>query len=82
MTSTQRFEVWADFMRQLSLTAELIPVTKVALRAAFDAADQWTSDNAASFNLAIPQPARAALSPSQKALILMLVVAKRFKVGV
>lgn len=81
MTDAQRFEIWADFMRELSNERDPIGVDKNDLRAAFNAADQWISDNASSFNTAIPQPARTALTATQKARLLMFVVRKRFNVG-
>jgi hypothetical protein len=81
MTDPQRFDTWADFMRELSSEREPIALTKVELRAAIDAVDLWISDNAASFNTAIPQPARGALTAAQKARMLMFVVRKRFSVG-
>lgn len=56
-------------------------VTKAQLRAAIDAIDDWVEENAASFNLAIPQPARGALSARQKAGLLNYVVTRRFEVG-
>lgn len=81
MTDPQRVEAWAEFMREISDEREPIGVTKPDLRAALNAVDQWISDNASSFNTAIPQPARAALTATQKARLLMFVVRKRFNVG-
>lgn len=81
MTDTQRQEAWADYMREISSEREAIGVTKPDLRAALDAIDQWISDNASSFNTAIPQPARSALTAPQKARLLMFVVRKRFLSG-
>ena len=45
-----------------------------------DAADQWASDNAASFNAALPQPARTVLTAAQKARLLAWVILKRYQV--
>lgn len=81
MTDPQRFDTWAELMRELSNEREAIDLTKPDLRAAVNAADQWVSDNASSFNTAIPQPARTALTATQKARLLMFVVRKRFNVG-
>jgi len=53
-------------------------IKKPELRAAVNAADQWIDDNASSFNAALPQPARGILSSKQKALILMMIIARRF----
>ena len=68
-------------MRDLSADREPCAVTKAELRADLDAADQWVDDNAASFNSALPQPARGALTASQKARLLMRVVSRRFQVS-
>ena len=83
LTDGDRFDIWAEFMRDRSAAHDPFgALTKVDLRAAVNAIDQWVSDNAASFNTAIPQPARAQLTTSQKALLLRFVVAKRFDSGV
>lgn len=68
-------------MRDLSMAREPVTITKQDLRAALDAVDQWVSDNTASFNTAIPQPARGALSTPQKVRILLAVVSRRFSAG-
>ena len=83
LADEQRFEVWAQFMSDLSNGRESIgDLTKQDLRAAFNAVDDWVDANAASLNSAIPQPARGVLTAPQKARLLMLVVQKRFGAGV
>lgn len=52
-------------------------LTKADLKAAVDAVDGWLDTVATSYNNAIPQPARAALSNDQKALLLSYVARKR-----
>lgn len=79
LTDADRFAVWSDYMRENA--APFGALTKADLRAAVDAIDQWVSDNAASLNSAIPQPARGALAPAQKAQLLTAVVRKRFVKG-
>ncbi len=79
LTDQQRFETWAQYMRE---NAAPIAVSKPDLRAAVDAIDTYLNDNAAAINSAIPQPARSALTTVQKALLLTAVVAKRYIVGV
>lgn len=64
-------------MRWWSNQAEAVNVTKTDLRAAVDAADAWVDSSAASFNAALPQPARAVLTADQKALLLVAVVLAR-----
>jgi len=51
------------------------------LRAAVDAVDGWAVSNAASFNAAIPQPARGAMTTPQKVRMLSLVIEWRWRVG-
>lgn len=86
LTDADRKDIWASIMRQEEISVKLTPAVtgllKLELRAAVDAIDQWISDNAASFNAAIPQPARSALSSSQKAAILSYIASKRYKSGV
>jgi len=82
MGDAERKTVWAEFMQELSKDGESIGLTKAQLRAAIDAADQWASDNAANFNAALPTAARNSLSTPQKARLLMVVVGRRWKVGV
>lgn len=55
-------------------------ITKVQLRAAIDAADQWREDNAASFNNALPAAARNNLTAKQKALLLVMVIQRHYGV--
>ena len=75
LNDQDRFDVWADYMRQ---NDEVATVNKPDLRAAVNAIDAWVDANAASFNQAIPQPARSALTARQKAWLLTLVIRKRF----
>lgn len=77
LTDTQRREIWADMMRYGGIS-----ITKTELRAAFDAVDDWFEANMAAANSAIPLPARTSLATKQKALLLALVLRKRFDVGV
>ncbi|HXV42414.1 MAG TPA: hypothetical protein VEC96_05090 [Anaerolineae bacterium] len=78
LSDAERKELWAEFMQ---LNNESIGITKTDLRAALNAIDSWVDNNTASFNTAIPQPARSALSARQKAWLLMLVVERRFEVS-
>lgn len=82
MADGDRATVHREVMQKLSRINEACGVTKGDLRAAVNAADQWVSDNAASFNSALPLPARTALTASQKARLLLMVIAKRFNGGV
>lgn len=77
LSDADRAACWADFMRTIPAGTALGAITKADLRAALDAADQWASDNAASFNSALPLPARTVLTPAQKARLLAWVILKR-----
>ena len=60
---------------------DALAVTKPDIQAAVNAVDQWIEDNAASFNAALPLPARTALNARQKARLLVEVVRRRFEVA-
>jgi hypothetical protein len=73
-----RLALWERLMRLWSDRREgLTGLTKADLRAAVDAADAWVDANATSYNTALPQPARGALTTGQKALILAHVCLRR-----
>jgi hypothetical protein len=74
MSNEERRRCWAQFMRT---NTESLSITKAELRAAVDATDQWIEDNSAAFNLALPQPARGALSATQKTLLFVYVAMRR-----
>lgn len=82
MVDADRREVWQKIMQVESAESRLVSILKTELRAAVDAADQWVSDNQVSYNTAIPQPARGALTTAQKARILMCVLEQRYLKGV
>jgi len=80
LSEQNRAAVWADFMRDESSAHNSIGITKADLRAAFNAADDWAEANATSFNSALPQPARGALTARQKAKLLAMVLFQRYGV--
>lgn len=84
LTNADRIQLHADVMRDWSSDRETFggTLTKADLQAAINAVDQWVSDNAAAYNLAIPQPARNTLTASQKAKLLLEVVRRRYVKGV
>ena len=81
ISNISRAEVSAEIQEGLSTVREGLGLTKLQLLAAVNAADQWASDNAATFNLALPLPARTSLTATQKARLLSAVIEKRWKVG-
>lgn len=78
MSDPDRVLVWADWMRENIIACGF---NKTALKAAVDAADQWASDNAASYNSALPTTFRNNATNAQKAMLLMLVIMKRHGLG-
>lgn len=78
LTTEQRHDLWAGFMREFPKSETLGAITKAQLRAASDALDQYFSDNAATINAAIPQPARGVLTSRQKALLAIHVIRARY----
>jgi hypothetical protein len=75
-----RAEVWAQFMRDESDARQPMGLTKAELRAAFNAADDWTEAAQTSFNNALPLPARNVLTGKQKAKLLAMVLYARWGV--
>ena len=72
----------ALFVGEMNVSREQIgAVLKAELAAAVAAADSWVDANSASFNSALPQPARGALTAKQKARLLMYVLRKRYEVA-
>jgi hypothetical protein len=82
LTQTERTRIGAKFQEDASLTREpLGAVLKADIQAAVAAADDWLVANLASFNNALPQPARAALTTTQKARLLVFVIERRYETG-
>ena len=79
MSNNDRAELHAELMRGLLPAAGML---KADLRAAVNGLDGYIESAAAAINSAIPQPARGALTTSQKARLLALVVLKRYDKGV
>ena len=83
LPDADRFEIWAQFMRDLSAAGSVLSgITKTDLRAAVNAADDWVSTNAAAYNAALPAAFRTNASAAQKAQLLMFVISRRFLSGV
>jgi hypothetical protein len=83
LTTEQRREIWAKVQQDLSASHEPIgAISKSDLRDALDAVDVWVSTSAASFNSALPEPAKSVLTPLQKSRALLYIVRKRFQEGI
>ena len=76
LTTQQKDELCADFMRTRENIAGATYL-KADLRAAFDAADQWYEDNAASFNSALPTAYRTNAGLKQKTLLFAALILKK-----
>ena len=83
LSDLERALIWSEFMAERSSAKDSFgAITKSDLRAAVDALDQYLSDNGATINAAISQPARSVLTTPQKALLLRFVIAQRYLSGV
>lgn len=81
LPTNDRVKINSGFQNESSSAHEALALTKADLQAAVDASDAWADANAASFNSAIPLPARTALTARQKARLLALVLQRRFEVS-
>ena len=80
LTTEQRQELFAEFQRYESSNKNPIDCTKPDLKAAVDGIDDWIDSNQASFNAAIPLPARTSLTMKQKLRLFMKILDKRWEV--
>lgn len=78
LSEGDRLAVWAELQRTEDNPGGVI---KIDLRSSIDATDDWVDANAAAFNSALPQPARAVLTARQKARLLAFVVDRRWRVS-
>jgi hypothetical protein len=78
LTEQDRVAIWTEVQRTPDNPGT---ITKADFRAAVDAADDWVDANSNAFNVAIPQPARSAMTAKQKARLLLHVVEKRWVVA-
>ena len=81
LADVDRVEIWAEFQRDISNNREGAAFLKADLRAAVNAADQWVSDNGASYNSALPVAFRTGATAAQKARLLAWVLKMRFARG-
>lgn len=79
LSEEDRQRVWRGLMRFWSGFAgsETCALSKAELRAAVDATDTWIDNNQASYNTALPQPARDNLNMAQKTVLFCVVAAMR-----
>jgi hypothetical protein len=82
LPEVDRKRVWRGLMRWWSNLREALgALSKADLQAAVDATDTWIDNNQASYNQALPEAARTALTQSQKTLLFCSVAAMRVSVG-
>lgn len=71
-----------QYLAERNAVRDPLECNKPNIKAAFDATDAWIDANMASFNAALPLPARTALTTPQKALLLIACAQRRFLSGV
>lgn len=76
LPDADRAQIHREFMRDCK--EAFTGVVQADLRAAVDGLDSWFDTNAPAVNLAIPQPARGNLTTTQKALLVIGVIMKRY----
>ena len=81
LAEQDRFDTWKEAMQDARFN-NIGQITKQQLRAVVDALDVELDSQASTFNQAIPQPQRGALSANDKALLLMYIISKRYVKGV
>lgn len=80
LTTEEREAARSGLVGRLGDEGWTTDLLKADFRAAVAATDDWIDANAASFNAALPQPARNTLTAREKALLFMLVADRRFGV--
>lgn len=81
LPDNDRRRIWAGLMRYWSNLREGLPnMSKVDLRAAVDATDDWIEDNQASFNAALPDAFRNNATLDQKTLLFCAVALARVSI--
>ena len=78
LTLAIRQALRAEYGSTLSERRDAFNLTKPQLDAAIAAIDDWIDANAASFNAAIPLPARTALTAGPKMELFFLIARRRF----
>jgi len=77
LSDADRARIWRGLMRYWSNLREWAHSPNQDLRGAVDATDAWIDDNQASYNAALPEAARNALTTFQKTLLFCAVALAR-----
>jgi hypothetical protein len=81
MDAAGRLQAFRDMLDEIRKADTPCNTTKAQLQAAVDAIDDWLDANAAAMNSALTAAARNGLTTPQKAMLLMAVIARRYRVG-
>lgn len=83
MSMVNRALAWIDVLKNLAGDGVDIgdPATRDQVLLAVNAVDNWVDANQISFNAALPEPFATWATSKQKAIILALVLVRRFLVG-
>lgn len=81
LTEADRQKIWRGLMRYWSSDWTLMSgFNKSELRDAVNATDDWIESNQASFNNALPEPAKSNLTQPQKTLLFCVVALARVSI--
>ena len=81
LSETDRQKIWRGLMRYWSSIFESTSgFDKDDLQDAVDATDNWIDSNQASFNNALPNPAKSNLTQAQKTLLFCIVALARVSI--
>ncbi len=80
LSSENRAVLVAKSARENSQLRENYQLTKSQHRALYDAVDTWINDNAASYNNALPEPAKTTMTAKQKARVFVAVITRRWEI--
>lgn len=80
LSAQDRLDGAGEYMRELVL-GTLSGCVKADVRAAYNALDQFLSDNAVAINNTLPATFKANATQTQKAILLMYVITKRYLKG-
>lgn len=82
LSDNKRAELWAEFMDRCTKAGVRIGTGKTNVRAAANALDDFFNTNASTINQTIPQPARSEMTTEAKAILVAMLLEKRYVEGV
>jgi len=81
LSDAERAATTAELEAKWSGDRDLISISSQSIRAAVNAYDSWWDENSVAANTALPQPAKAGLTLSQKADLMVVVARRRYLDG-